>query len=431
MNKRLRALLERKNKAVTAARAITTAADTANRDITAEEQTQFDAHMAEVEKCNADIAREQALIDAERSGSALEVPDNARIEVSGPAILQDPRYGFQSYGGFAHAVMQAGVRGVIDQRLEMVAAASTYGSEGNMQDGGFLVPPEFSREVFSHSLEEDAILPLTDDYPVEGNSLTFPRDETTPWGTDGIRAYWAAEAAAATATKPKGSVATLRTSKLLALVPVTDELAQDANALERYIGRKTAESIRWKTNLAFWAGNGVGQPLGWFGHASQVSVAKETGQTAATVVADNVAKMYARIPGANKRSAVWMMNDDVFPQIVTMKLGDQPVWTPPNSGMKDAPAGFLLGRPIMLTQLCQTLGTQGDIAFVNWKGYRTITKAGAGIETATSMHLYFDAAQTAFRAMFRTDGQPAAASYITPNNGSSNLSHFVVLDTRS
>ena len=35
MNKRLRALLERKNKAVTAARAITTAADTANRDITA------------------------------------------------------------------------------------------------------------------------------------------------------------------------------------------------------------------------------------------------------------------------------------------------------------------------------------------------------------------------------------------------------------
>eukprot|EP01038_Epipyxis_sp_PR26KG_P018641 gene18641-26349_t len=58
--------------------------------------------------------------------------------------------------------------------------------------------------------------------------------------------------------------------------------------------------------------------------------------------------------------------------------------------------------------------------------YRTITKAG-GIETATSMHLWFDMGLTAFRAIFRVAGQPLLTKPITPNNGTGTLSPFVVL----
>ena len=48
---------------------------------------------------------------------------------------------------------------MIDERLSLMAAApTTYGNEGSGQDGGFLVPPEFGREVFRHSLEGDALL---------------------------------------------------------------------------------------------------------------------------------------------------------------------------------------------------------------------------------------------------------------------------------
>jgi len=428
MNPRLRALLERKQKALAAAKALSDKAQAENRDFTDEERKGFDAHMVELDKLNADIQREQALIEAERTAPAIPAGEGARVT---PRIEEDPRRGFRSFGEFASTVMRAGMPGgAIDERLGAPRAApTTYANEASGADGGFLVPPEFSREVFMHSLEQDALLPLTDDYPVTGNSLTFPRDQTTPWGTDGIRAYWENEAALATQTKPKGDVATLRLQKLFALVPVTDELAADANALERYIGRKTAESIRWKTNLALFEGSGVGQPKGFFGAPAQVSVAKEAGQAADTVVTANIAKMYGRM--INRRDAIWMINDDVLQQIVQLTLGNQPIYMAPNQGLRNAPDGLLLGRPIMITQLCKTVGDQGDIAFANWKYYRSITKSGAGIETATSMHLFFDYGMGAFRATFRIDGQPAINAAVSPANGSNTLSPFVVLDARA
>jgi HK97 family phage major capsid protein len=429
MNPQLRALLDRRAASLASAKALNDAAAAATRDLTADERTQFDAHMAAVASTDADIARVKALIEAERGAPAIPAGAGARVVEN---LAEDPRGGFQSFGHFAQDVMQAGLpSGRASERLQRwnAVAPTTYGSEGSGADGGFLVAPEFSRDVFQHSLEGDSLLPLTDDYPVQGNSLTFPKDETTPWGTDGMRAYWASEAAVATQTKPKGSVSTMRLSKLIALVPVTDELAADAGALDRYIGRKTAESIRWKANLAFFQGTGAGQPYGMFGHACQISVAKETGQTADTINATNVAKMYAR--QLDRRNAIWMVADDAIPQLIVMTIGAQPIWTPPNQGMQNAPNGLLLGRPIMITQLCKTVGDKGDIVFASWKQYRTITKAGAGIETATSMHLYFDADAMAFRATFRVDGQPAMSAAVSPANGSSTLSPFVTLDDRA
>lgn len=430
MNKRLRALLAQKDAKLKEARGITDKASAENRDLSAEEQGSIDAALAAIQSIDRDIQREQALIDAERSaGSIIPAGEGARVDAN---IEADPRRGFQSFGHFCHAVMQAGMPGgTLDERLLVpgAQAPTTYGNTASGADGGFLIAPEFARDVWQHSLEQEAILPLTDDYPVQGNTLTFPRDETTPWGTDGIRAYWENEAGAANQTKPKGATSSLRLSKLMALTPVTDELMADAGALERYIGRKTSDSIRWKTNLALFQGNGVGQPLGYFGHASQISVAKEGSQAADTVVAENIVKMYARNLGRSR--AVWMINDDVLPQLMLLKIGDTPIWTPPQSGLKEAPNGLLMGRPIMVSQVCKTVGDQGDICFVDWTGYRTITKAGAGIETATSMHLFFDYGAMAFRATFRIDGQPAAAAAVTPANGSNSLSPFVVLDNRA
>jgi HK97 family phage major capsid protein len=72
-------------------------------------------------------------------------------------------------------------------------------------DGGFLVPTEFATDIAKLSLDADNFLTRTDQVPVSGNSITFPSDETTPWGSNGVRAYWAAEAAAATADRSRSS----------------------------------------------------------------------------------------------------------------------------------------------------------------------------------------------------------------------------------
>jgi HK97 family phage major capsid protein len=145
-------------------------------------------------------------------------------------------------------------------------------------------------------------------------------------------------------------------------------------------------------------------------------------------VATNVAKMYAR--QINPRDAVWLINPMVLPQLIVMTIGNQPIWTPPNAGIANAPMGMLLGRPIMSQQHSKIVGDVGDIGFVNWRYVRSITKAG-GIESASSMHLYFDQGINAFRFIFRVDAKPVLAAAVTPNNGSDTLSPFVFLADRA
>ena len=209
------------------ARGITDKAAAEGRDtLSAEEQSAFDGHMAASQQLRAQITNLEALADAEAGmGTALDLGQQAQVTGTKTNVADDPKRGFKSFGEYAKAV-RAGAGGRPDERLLIGAAApTTFSNESSGGDGGFAVPPEYSREIWNLSLMEDSLIPMTDNTPINGNSMVFPQDETTPWGTDGVRAYWETEASAATATKPKGRVSTLRTQKLMALVPVSDEMS--------------------------------------------------------------------------------------------------------------------------------------------------------------------------------------------------------------
>src|SRR5581483_11684636 len=91
------------------------------------------------------------------------------------------------------------------------------------------------------------------------------KDETTPWGSNGVQVYWTAEAGQATQSKPKLGQDNLQLAKLTALVPVTDEqLADSFVGLGQYVTRQAAERINWKVDEAIVNGTGAGQPLGFF-----------------------------------------------------------------------------------------------------------------------------------------------------------------------
>jgi HK97 family phage major capsid protein len=433
MSKQLRELQARKAKHVAAMRAITDKANAENRDLTDEEGAAFDAERQAVERVNASISREEALIEQERSAGVLLNAEPLRIEGGAPRSEQDPRRGFANFGEFAQAVRGSSVRnGAVDERLAIGAVApgaGTYANEASGADGGFLIPPEFSTEIFTLSLEDDAFLPMTDNTEVNGNGMVFPKDETTPWGTDGVRAYWQAEASQATATKPKLGTSAMRLHKLMALTPVTDELLEDARALESYLPGLVARSVRWKTNEAILFGDGAGKPLGAFSGNAAVVQAKESGQATKTVDLANVLNMIARLPAGSFPKAVWLVTPDALPALFGMTLGNYPIYLPANAGAQNSPYGTLLGRPIIVTQHAAAFSSQGDISLVDLSWYRSITKAG-GIKTATSMHLYFDADATAFRATFRVDGQPKITSAISQAKGSNTLSPFIQLAAR-
>jgi HK97 family phage major capsid protein len=433
MSKQLRELQARKTTLVKEARSLTDRAASENRDLTDEEVAAFDALRTRIDAASAAIDREAALI-----------ADEARIGIQsaiGPIVTDnreaDPRRGFGSLGEFMQAVYQADKPGQsVDSRLLIggigAAAPNNFSNEASGQDGGFLVPPQFAQEIFKLSLGEDSLLPLTDNVEISGNSMAFPKDETTPWGTNGIRAYWQGEAATALPTKPVLGLATLRLKKLMALVPTTDELLDDANALTSYLPEKVALSIRWKANesILFGAGNGI--PVGCMNGGAIVTVVKESGQATQTLVAQNLAKMIARLPPGSFTNAVWIVNNDVLPALFTLTLGNYPIYLPVGQavgGIQTSPYGTLLGRPVFVSQHANTFSAQGDVLLVDLSYYQTITKAG-GMQTATSMHLYFDADLTAFRTTFRMDGQSKITSPITPAKGSNTLSPYIQLGAR-
>ena len=368
------------------------------------------------------------LLNARRSGASDGELHYGQAARSKENLEDDPKLGFKNYGEFCGAIVRAATSKGMDERF--TRAASVFANEGSGPDGGFAVPPEFASAIASLAYGEQSLLTLCDTLPVSGNTMTYPKDETTPWGSTGITAAWEGEGNQSTPKKPALGESQLRLRKLKVLVSATDELIADATAMSAYITRKCGEAVDWKVNDAIVNGTGAGMPLGIMVAASTVSQAKETSQTAATINFANVSKMYGRCLKGAGANLAWLVHPDSINQVFTLTNGQQSIWTPPVEGAKGAPNGFLLGRPIIETDACQTLGTVGDIVLGNFAGYRAITKAG-GAEFATSMHLWFDQDLQAFRLIIRVDGQPALAAAVSPKNGSSTRSHFVTLATRS
>jgi HK97 family phage major capsid protein len=262
---------------------------------------------------------------------------------------------------------------------------------------------------------------------VQGNGLTINAiDETSRAAGSrmgGVRGYWLAEAAQKTSSKPTFRQIDLKLKKVAALVYATDELLQDAGALEGWIANNVPNELRFLVEDAIINGDGIGKPLGII-----QSGALLTPSRAATseVSADDIGDMWShRYPGMN--DYVWFVNASVLPQLYRMTIADggyQGVYMPPG-GMSEAPYGQLLGRPVIETEYNPYLGTAGDILLASPSQYAMITKGG--IQAASSIHIKFDYDETAFRFLFRCDGAPIWASSVTAFDGTHTISPFVAL----
>lgn len=336
--------------------------------------------------------------------------------------------GFAGLGEFALAVHKASAPGsVVDQRL-ITKAPTTFAHEGAGGSGGFLVPAQWAERLWQIVLGEESLLSRTNQIPTSRNALSLPVSQTTPWGTAGVQAYWMDEAEQVGQSRPQFEYRNLRLHKLAALVPASDELLEDAAALDAIIGNEAGRAIRYKADDAILHGDGVGKPLGLLHSAALVTVDKESEQSSDTVLVQNIVKMYARMPAPHVSRAVWLINQDVVPQLLTLTLSGQALYMPPN-GIADSPFGTLLGRPVILSQHCRTLGETGDVIFADLSQYLALIRA-EGLKAASSIHLWFDYDVTAFRFTFRLGGQPWLSAPITPANSSDELSPFVALQER-
>ena len=358
----------------------------------------------------------------------------ARVRITEPPELKRNN-GFRSLGDFARSVKMAS-RGQIDPRLlrSAVPGAATTSTEGVGADGGYLVPPDYRTNILKALEGEDSLLSRTDQWKTSSNTLIIPADETTPWQTSGgILAHWESEAGVKTQSKIALKEKTVKLNKLTALIPVSEELLEDASSLDSYLNKKLPEKFGFAVNLALVQGTGVGEPQGILNCPSLVTVAKDSGQSADTVVFENIVNMWSRMYGPLRKNGVWLINQDIEPQLFTMSFegtsSSVPAYMPAN-GLSASPYATLMGRPVIPTQACETLGDLGDIFFCAWDQYLSAMRT-TGIRSDVSIHLWFDYDVVAYRFVMRVGGQCWWAAAIDPRDGTNTLGAFITLAART
>jgi HK97 family phage major capsid protein len=322
----------------------------------------------------------------------------------------------------------------VQARLSRIrnAFTSTVPSEG-----GFLIPESLRSELLRVALESSVVRQRARVIPMETLRVPFPAIDSTSNVSSvygGIVGFWTEEGAALTASSASFSRIVLDAKKLTAYCEVPNELISDSiGSFEAFINELFPEALGFYEDIAFLKGSGVGEPLGALSSSNPaiISVAKESGQVAATIVWENIVKMYARmLPGSLNR-AVWVVSPDTFPELATMALsvgtGGSAIWL--NNGVSGPPM-TILGRPVIVTEKAtNVLGTVGDISFVDF-GFYLIGDRQV-MSAMSSPHFKFQNDQTAYRIIERVDGRPWLQSAITPQNNSATLSPFVNLSTRA
>ena len=171
-------------------------------------------------------------------------------------------------------------------------------SEGSPSDGGFLVPVEQSEIIHNVSLENELVMPRCLVQPMSSNELKLPGVDIGNHGTNlfgGFTASYKTEAGTLSEANPKVRQMSLNAKKLTGFLRFSSELAQDMVGGERKLRDICGKGLAWYRDKAFLKGTGAGEPLGIMNSDAMISIAKESGQAADTVVYVNLCKMFATL----------------------------------------------------------------------------------------------------------------------------------------
>lgn len=429
-------LRQRRADLIKSMNALTAKADAEKRDFTSDEEKEFDGKEAEVKSINKRLEVEERMARLESGAPASRAPvyepadDTRGVQHE---QKQTERRAWGSFSEFLQAVVDASTPGKrFDPRLRENRATGM--NEAVSSDGGFVVQSDFANQLLGRVYNEGVLASRVRRVPIsaQANGLKINVLDETSRATGsrfgGVRAYWMAEAEQYTASKPKLRQMEWKLQKLGAVCYLTDELMADATALQAVVEDAFVREMAFAVDDAILNGDGSGKPLGILKSAALVSVAKESGQAAATVVKDNIVKMRARLFAANRTNSVWFINQAVEPQLNLLTLGDLGVYFPAGS-LANAPEDRLFGRPVLPIEQCAALGTVGDIVLADLGEYVMIDKGN--VQMQSSIHVRFLYDEQVLKFTYRVDGQPVWNSALTPYKGSDTLSPYVALATRA
>jgi len=410
----------------------------------------------EIAEVVADGIKKSGALDADRNFTPGDDPHSVELKgdpviasISTPEekLMTDPKGGFRDLGEFASAMSGKGTKYYGTAHFEKLKAwgsavykiAGTM-NEGDMAQGGYLVPVEFREQLLMTALESSIVKQRATVIPMQTNRIGIPAVVDSDHSTNyfgGIIPARTAEAATKDATKPRFDKVFLTLHKITGMVYVTDEILEDSPiSLPPILNAMFGGAIAFVEDDDYMQGTGVNMALGAFnaGNPCLITQAIEPAQPINTILWQNIINMWSRLHPSSMKKAIWVANNECFPQLASMAMavgaGGVPVWMPAQ-GVAGLPFGTLMGRPLFLTEKMQALSTAGDIGVGDFSQYLIGEKAGgSALSTAVSMHFRFNYDEQTFRWVLRYDGQPWWLSDLTPLRGTNTLSPFVILAGR-
>lgn len=330
-----------------------------------------------------------------------------------------------NFGDFLRHVVHAEATGARHQLGERVAMGL---SEFNPSGGGFVVPEQFAAELYRRTYSTGRLLSRAMLIPMVSNELKIPAvDEASRANGSrfgGLKLYGIAEADSVTASRPTFSNLTLSPKKLMGISWATSELVNDAPALGAILEWMFSLEGTFQAERQMVSGDGAGEALGILNAPALITVAKETGQGAATVTATNILQMFGRLWCGAHETAVWLVHQDLLPQLMPLTISGT---TTQLFRFADDGTPLLLGRPVLVTEYNPSPGLAGDLILADLGSY-AVGDRGQG--TVPSMHVGFLTDEMAFRFTWRFDGQPMWATPTTAANSNTTVSPFVALGAR-
>lgn len=408
------------------AMAVLNKAEAEDRFLTEDEQKEIDGYESEIRSWDESITRAERMLAIEPEERAVTEKPEVKPTPQKPEEKRFATLGEQLLAAYRAAMPG----GHTDERLSTRAASGL--NESTPSDGGFLVQQDFVTELLKRTYETGILASKVKKIPISTNANGLKinavdedsRANGSRWG--GVQTFWEAEADEHTGSKPKFRQMELSLKKLTGLCYATDELLQDAAALEAVIRQAFAEEFGFKMDDAILSGSGEGEPLGILNSGALVKVEKEKDQKD-TITVENLIKMWNRLWSKSRANAVWYINQEIEPFLYTLKLGDKPVYIPAG-GISEKPYGTIFGRPVVPLEQCSAAGEVGDIILADVGQYLLIDKGG--IKAASSIHVRFLYDENVFRFIYRVDGKPIWNKPLAPYKGKATVSPFITLDRR-
>ncbi|MCK8826400.1 phage major capsid protein [Natroniella acetigena] len=386
------------------------------RSLTAEDKEKYDHLKQEAQELREKIKREEELHSLES-----ELEDTGGFEGRGrtdPDGEEESREvsGFDSLGEFVQTVRFNPRDKRLSETREMQMKSGA--------DGGFTVPDEFLTDIMQVEPQDAIFRPRSTVIPAGDSpdaSISMPALDQTPESNmyGGVEVSWLEEGGDKQETDAELYEIKLDPNEVAAYITVSDKLLRNAPALNALIERLLRGAILAAEDHKFYAGTGVGTPLGVL-EAPATKFINRAG--ANEIVYQDIVSMYSSMKMGG--SAIITTTQTALPQL--MQLEDTQgnlIWQP---NAREGAPGSLLGIPVILNERSKTLGNKGDIMMMDLSYY--MIKDGFGIAVDASEHVHFRKNKTVIKAFWNVDGQPWLKDKILLEDGETEVSPFVGLD---